>query len=131
VPAKSYEFHGVRILECAPEGLPLRSDRDAVELIGTAWENRASLIVIPASRLADDFFRLKTRIAGEILQKFAIYKMRVAIVGDLSRQVSESSALRDFVLECNRGSQIWFVARLEELEQRLERSCAGRADNSG
>ena len=67
---RSYELHGVRVLECAVEGTRLRSDRDAVDLIGTAVEHRAALIVLPVKRLDDDFFRLRTRIAGEIIQKF-------------------------------------------------------------
>jgi hypothetical protein len=33
--------------------------------------------------------------------------------------VAKSTALRDFVLEANRGDQVWFVTSLEELGQRL------------
>ena len=116
----TYELHGVRIFECAAEGAQPKNDHDAVELITAAWEHHARFIVIPAERLDDDFFRLKTRIAGEILQKFVTYGLRVAIVGDISRYLSESSALRDFVYECNRGAQVWFLANLEELDKRLE-----------
>jgi hypothetical protein len=83
------------------------------------WENRASLLVIPVECLDEDFFRLSTRIAGEIIQRFVTYRVRVAIVGDISRHVAESTALRDFVLEANRGDQVWFVTSLEELGQRL------------
>ena len=109
----------VRVLECAPEGPALRNDRDALELITAAWENRASWVVIPVERLSDDFFLLKTRIAGEILQKFVTYKLRVVILGDVSRYVDESDAFRDFVYESNRGNQIWFVKNHAELEQRF------------
>ena len=70
-------------------------------------------------RLGDDFFRLKTRIAGEILGKLTTYRMRVAIVGDISSYVAESDSLRDFVYESNRGLQIWFVKDREELTNRL------------
>jgi len=122
---KSYELHGVCILECAAEGALLRSDRDAVDVIARAWEHRAKLVVIPAERLGEDFFRLRTRIAGEIVQKFVTYRVRVAIIGDISRRVSESSALRDFVVEANRGDDVWFVASLNELDQRLERQMSG------
>jgi hypothetical protein len=103
--AKTYELHGVRILECAAEGAQLRSDRDAADLITKAWEHRANLIAIPIERLGEDFFRLRTRIAGELIQKFVTYRMRVVIVGDISRQIGESSALRDFVVESNRGDR--------------------------
>jgi len=111
-------------LECAPDGVPLRNDRDAVDLISKAWEHRAVLIAIPTGRLDDDFFRLSTRIAGEIIQKFLIYGLRVAIVGDISRHLNESSALRDFVYESNRGYHVWFLPNLEELEKRLQRGPA-------
>ena len=119
MPARCYELHGVRVLECAPDETRLRSDRDAVDLIGRAFENRAALIVVPVECLDDDFFRLRTRVAGEIVQKFVTYRRRVVIVGDISRHLAESSALRAFVSESNRGKDLWFLASLEELGKRL------------
>ena len=102
---------------CAAEGTKLRSDRDAVDLIG---ESRgADVILIPAGRLDEDFFRLRTGVAGAFLQKFVTYGRRVAIVGDISRHMEESSALRDFVFEANRGDHVWFVETVEDLERRL------------
>jgi Domain of unknown function (DUF4180) len=118
--ASSYNLHGTQILALSPDGKKVRTDRDAVELIGEAYEHAARLIVIPVERFEDAFFELRTRVAGEILGKFATYRMRVAIVGDISRHVEESSALRAFVIECNRGSQIWFLANADELAVRLE-----------
>jgi hypothetical protein len=116
---RTYDLHGVHVLECAAQGAKLQNDRDAVDLIGAAWEHHASFLVIPAGRLSDDFFRLRTGVAGAIIQKFVNYRLRVAIAGDISRHVNESSAFRDFVVEANRGDQIWFVADLEELVRRL------------
>jgi hypothetical protein len=122
MPDKSYELHGITILECEPVGAPLQNDRDAADLINQAFNCRAGLIAIPIERLSEDFFRLKTRIAGEIVQKFVSYRRRLAIVGDISRYESESAAFRDFVIEANRGDQIWFVENLDDLGRRLERS---------
>jgi len=116
---KNYDINGVRILECAPAGSKLRSERDAIDLISAALEHQATMIVIPAERLDDDFFRLKTGVAGALLQKFVNYGIRVAIVGDISNFISESDALRDLVRESNRGSQFWFVVNLDELAQKL------------
>jgi len=65
---KSYELHGVRVLECGTEGARLRSDRDVIPLIEAAWEHRAKLIAIPIERLEEDFFRLKTGVADAIIQ---------------------------------------------------------------
>ena len=118
------ELQGVRVLGGGAAG-PLVSDGGAVtELIGVAWAQRAALVAIPVARLGAEFFELKTRIAGEMLQKFVTYNLRVAIVGDISEKVAGSSSLRDFVLECNRGSRIWFVASREELGERLKREGA-------
>ena len=116
---RSYELHGERIFECAAEGAQLCNEHDAVELISAASEHRARLVVIPAERLDDSFFRLKTGVAGAMLQKFVTYQFRVAILGDISEHLKESSALRDFVYECNRGSQLWFLANRDELGKRL------------
>ncbi|MGA2135550.1 MAG: DUF4180 domain-containing protein [Bryobacteraceae bacterium] len=69
--------------------------------------------------MGDDFFKLRTRIAGEFVQKFVTYRVRLAIAGDISGYLEGSSALRDFVVECNRGSQVWFVADAQELQTRL------------
>jgi len=122
MPAKSYELHGVRILLRAPGEMRLRTYRDAVDLLGKAFEDRATLIVIPVECLDDDFFRLRTRIAGELIQKFVQYRRRLAIVGDISRHLAQSSALRAFVYESNRGNEVWFLANLDELGQRLVRA---------
>jgi hypothetical protein len=110
----------MEMLACAPDGRKLQNEQDAVDLIGEAYQQGAAIVMIPTDRLEDDFFRLETRVAGQILQKFVTYRIRVAIVGDISQHVSKSSALRDFVYESNRGDHIWFVNSPEELRQRLE-----------
>ncbi|HTX16405.1 MAG TPA: DUF4180 domain-containing protein [Candidatus Baltobacteraceae bacterium] len=116
----SYNLHGVQVLACSADGEKLRTDRDAVDLIGEAFGHHARLIVIPTERFEEGFFDLRTRIAGEILSKLVQYRLRVAVVGDISRRLAESSALRAFVYESNRGDQILFVASAEELAARLE-----------
>ncbi|NOV02678.1 DUF4180 domain-containing protein [Paenibacillus planticolens] len=64
-------------------------------------------IVINKSNITEDFFELKTRLAGEILQKFTNYQVKVAIVGDFD--VYDSKSLRDFIYECNQGKSIFFL----------------------
>lgn len=120
-------MNGLRVFVCTAEGKKkLRNDRDAVELIGEVVGQSAALVVIPTERLDEEFFHLKTRIAGEILQKFVQYGVRVAIVGDISRYAQESSSLRDFVRESNRGEMIWFAPNFEEVEKRLGALAASR-----
>ena len=113
--ARTYELAGTCVMECEADGPPLRTERDAVDLIGEALSHGAQLVVIPVSRLTDDFFQLRTRLAGDIVQKFVNYGLRLAIVGDISRHLTASEALRAFVREASRGEQLQFVADLGEL----------------
>lgn len=106
---------------CPAEGPELRTERDAVDLMSTASEHRPDLIVIPIERVGEDFLTLRTRIAGEFLQKFVMYGKHVVILGDISRRIAQSESLKSFVAECNRGSSIWFVNTMEELAKRCAR----------
>jgi hypothetical protein len=115
----SYDITGVRVLECSAEGPTLRAGRDATDLIGAARGESASLVALPVERLHDDFFRLRTGVAGEFVQKFVTYRVRLAIVGDIARHLSASEALRDFVYECNERNEVWFVRDHAELEAKL------------
>jgi Domain of unknown function (DUF4180) len=117
----AYDLHGVHVLQCATEGASIRTAGDATDLISKAWEERAKVLAIPVERLDKDFFQLSSGVAGEIVQKFATYKMRVAILGDISRYVDGSKSLRDFVRETNRGDQLWFVANHDEISEHLIR----------
>lgn len=110
----------IRALFCDPDGPTIRSDRDAVDLIGRALSERCGLVVLPVERLGDDFFQLKTRILGDVIQKFVNYERRLAILGNIDRHLEGSKALRDFVYETNRGRQVWFVKDKKELESRLQ-----------
>ncbi|MFG3497997.1 DUF4180 domain-containing protein [Streptomyces sp. NPDC047928] len=113
-------IHDVPVLMCPAEGEPIAGENDVLDLIGNASYQGAHWVVIPAERFDEAFFHLRTRVAGDIVQKFANYRMGLAVVGDISPQADRSSALRDFVRECNRGRQTWFLADDEELQERLK-----------
>ena len=119
MPEVVQDRNGWRVLACSPEGPTLRGEADALEVIAQASAHEVDLLVIPAERLDEGFFRLSTRMAGEIVQKFVNYRLRLVIVGDLSERLANSSTLRAFVDETNRGNQVWFVPDLAELDRRL------------
>lgn len=101
------------------EGPPIVERRDVIDMIGDASAHDADMVAIPVARQRGDFFDLKTRFAGEMLQVCTTYNLRVAFVGDLSDRIAASDALRDFVYESNKGRQVWFVDNLSALERRL------------
>lgn len=114
------ELGGRQVYVCDAEGAPIGSPQSALDLLGEMYGSDAEWVVIPAPRFMDGFFRLRTRIAGEFIQKLVNYRQQLAIVGDIAAHVAASEALRDFVAESNRGRQVWFVEDLDELGRRLE-----------
>jgi hypothetical protein len=113
-------IHGVKVLVCAAKGKRIESERDVTDLIGKAYEHFCDFVVIPVDRLTDEFFQLKTRIAGEIAQKFVNYRIHLIVLGDISHHIEQSSAFASFVKESDRRAHLWFVPTLEKLQDRLK-----------
>ena len=110
--------HGVPVLVCATDGPVVATVQDALDLIGEAFQG-AEVVAVPAGRLDDSFFALESGFAGEVMQKFVNYHLRLVIVGDIDRHLAASGALRALVHESNKGRHVWFVADLDELDARL------------
>jgi hypothetical protein len=94
---------------------------DPIDLIAQALGEQADLVSVPAARLAPGFFDLRSGLAGEFAQKFVNYRVRLAVIGDISAQLDGSAALRAFVAESNRGRQLWFLPTQADLDDRLNR----------
>lgn len=89
------------------------------DLIGLAWEHEVEIVAVPAGCLPEEVFELRSGLLGEMAQKAANYRIRMVIVGDVSRHVAASKAFHDYVYETNKGLTLWFVADLAALETRL------------
>ncbi|MEQ4300035.1 DUF4180 domain-containing protein [Plantactinospora sp. B6F1] len=118
MPDDIQERAGTPVLVCDPAGPPITTEQDALDLIGAAFLG-ATAVAVPASRFDPSFFSLGTRFAGEVMQKFVNYRLRLVVVGDISAHLAASSALRALVQESNRGGHVWFVPDLDALDHRL------------
>lgn len=99
-------------------GVLITDGQSALDLIATVkYETGCEAMVLPKSALSEDFFRLPTGLAGEVLQKFINYHMRLAVVGDYSGYTSKN--LKDFLYESNKGSAVLFLADEAEAVTRL------------
>jgi hypothetical protein len=78
----------------------------------------------PSRQTTSSATRGATRLAGEITQKIVNYRLTLAVLGDISRHVEASGALRDYVWESNRGDHVWFLADQAELKAKLARRAA-------
>jgi len=88
----------------------VRSEQDALDLMATVSSDR---IILHEHNFEKDFFDLSTRIAGEVLQKFTNYHVKLAIIGDFRKFPSKS--LKDFIYESNKNGQYLFVDSIEEV----------------
>lgn len=116
---RTRQIEGLTALEYEAGDPMLGTPVQVADLIGACFGTDATLVVIPAERLAPDFFALRTGFAGEVFQKFQNYRLRLAIVGDIGERIAASNALRDFVRETNRIGNHLFVADEAELTARL------------
>lgn len=110
--------NGVPVLVCAADGPPVATEQDALDVIGATYA-QSEVVALPVARLSERFFTLDNGVAGAIMQKFVNYRVRLAIVGDITEHLAASSALRALVHESNRGRQIWFVPDLDALDAHL------------
>ena len=94
--------------------------QSALDLMATVkYETGCSRIILNKSALCEDFFHLSTRLAGEILQKFVNYHVKLAIVGDFSPYTSKN--LKDFIYESNRGRHIFFLPDEKQAVKKISR----------
>jgi hypothetical protein len=92
--------------------------QSALDLAMTVkYETKAANIAISKAAVCEEFFVLSSGMAGEILQKFINYHVRVAIYGDYSQYTSKP--LKDFIYESNNGRNFFFVSTREEAIQKL------------
>jgi hypothetical protein len=68
---------------------------ELLDLIGEAAYGGADWVAVPAAALPEDFFELRSGLAGEVTQKFVQYGVGLAVVGDVSERTARSRSLRD------------------------------------
>ena len=89
-------------------GILLSDVQSAIDFMMTVQHKTGcNRIIINKSAISEDFFQLTTKLAGEILQKFMNYNVKLAIIGDFS--VYSSKSLKDFICESNKGKDIFFL----------------------
>jgi len=113
-------INGVKTLLLPAEGELLGSPQSALDVMGETYGQDIDMIAIPAARFDPDFFRLRTRMAGEFIQKLQNYRLRLAILGDISPFIAQSDALRDFVYETNKSGHHLFVGDEQDLAVKVK-----------
>lgn len=114
---KSHDIHNIKIAEIISDKIIINTAQDGLDLLGDIYFQDFDKVIIHEKNITPEFFDLKTKIAGDILQKFSNYRIGLAIVGNFEKY--ESKSIRDFIFESNKTKHINFAETLEEALKRL------------
>lgn len=117
---KQLERNGVIIALVESEETLITDVQSALDLMATVrYETGADRMILPKAAFDKRFFMLSSGLAGDILQKFVNYQLKLAIYGDFSGYTSKP--LRDFIYESNNGGHVFFVATAEEALEKFSK----------
>lgn len=115
----SHQTDGLTFLEIRSEEQFINNVQDVLDLFGELYGQYYDGIILYERNITHDFFDLQTKLAGEILQKFSNYRIRLVIVGDWSKYTSRS--LEAFICESNKGKTVNFSSSPTEALKLLSR----------
>lgn len=116
---ETHIINNIRIAEITAENIIIESAEDGSQLAANIYYQDFDSMLLYEKNIIPLFFDLKTGIAGEILQKFSNFRVRLAIVGDFEK--FESNSIKGFIFESNKNRRINFVNTLDEGLERLSK----------
>ncbi|PJJ67084.1 DUF4180 domain-containing protein [Chryseobacterium geocarposphaerae] len=114
---KTHQINTTKVAEIISDTIIINSVQDGLDLLGNIYYQGFDQVIIYDKNITSDFFNLKTKIAGEILQKFSNYRINLTIIGDFSKH--ESKSLKDFIFESNKTKHINFIATLQDALEKI------------
>ena len=109
---KIHYVNSNKIAELVADEMIINNISDGTDVVGDMYYQDIDRLIMHEKNITTDFFDLQNKMAGEILQKFSNYRLRLAIVGDFSKYTRQS--IQDFIFESNKGKHINFVSTLEQ-----------------
>lgn len=117
---KIHAINNIKFAEVISDERMINSAEDGLDLLGNLYYEDFDSVIIHEKNITADFFDLRNGMAGEILQKFSNYRVRLAIVGDISRFSAKS--MKDFIFESNKYGHVNFVNNVSEAIAKLSKT---------
>jgi PadR family transcriptional regulator, regulatory protein AphA len=112
------ETHGKRYIEGLPGPEKVAGEREALDMVSICVGNETNLLILHAENLTEDFFNLRTRVAGDILLKFSNYHIICALI--LTPELVGQGRFAEMAGEANRWNREFRVFYgVEEAERWL------------
>ncbi len=117
---KLVEVEDLKYIEVYSCTEPIKTEQDALELIAVCGECGTNLLMLHSEAVSEDFYTLRTGVAGKVLQKFVNYYIKLALVvpderfntGKFKEMVSEPNRGNHFkVFTENQQAQKWLIEK--------------------
>lgn len=89
-------------LDCSSSNWILRTEDDVLELVSVCISNNIHSLLLHEQSMSPDFFKLKTGLAGAVLNKFQIYNIRTAFVVQDEKLLE--GRFGEMAMELNKGT---------------------------
>jgi PadR family transcriptional regulator, regulatory protein AphA len=92
----------------------IMNERDALDVVAACGENGVERVMLHAENLPEEFFHLRSGLAGIVLLKLSNYSIRCSAV--LPAALVQRGHFYEMALETNRGNQFRIFSTLEPAE---------------
>lgn len=114
------EREGSKYIELKGMNPPISCAQDVLDqLIGVCWEHEVNRALISAECFEEGFYRLRTGIAGDVLQKLLNYHIKTALIITDTKLIQ--GKFEDFILEANKGGDFRVFDNQEMAEEWLSK----------
>lgn len=114
---KVIEKGTAKYIEVISAQSPLSSEQDAVDLIALCKENDLDLLLLHSQALSEDFFKLRTGVAGQMIQKWITYHLKTAAV--IPNELVNQGRFKEMALETNKSNHFRIFETRDEAEKWL------------
>ena len=110
------EINGRKYVEVQEGTTVITREEDAVDLAGICGVNDTDLLLLSRDTLPEEFYDLKSGLAGAVLQKFSNYRIKAAAI---IQPEKITGRFREMVIETNRGNHFRVFKNREDAERWL------------
>ncbi|MFI8706016.1 DUF4180 domain-containing protein [Bacillus sp. NPDC077411] len=108
------EKNNKKYIECVSVRRQICSEKDVLDFVGICAENDVYTLIFYVDAFSEDFFNLKTGLAGMMLQKFINYHIKVAVI--LENEEKLNNRFKEMIMEANKGNDFRTFKNMTDAE---------------
>ncbi|HCQ90384.1 MAG TPA: DUF4180 domain-containing protein [Clostridium sp.] len=106
-----------RYIEYISKEMQISSEQDVLDIIGSCMEHSCNYVMLHGEVFSEDFFNLRTGLAGTMLQKLINYNIRAAAI--IANEEKIKGRFGEMVFEANKGNDFRVFKNVTEAENWL------------